>query len=101
MKIEYLGHSCFKLTESTGISIVTDPYGGIGYELPKDLRADILTKSHDHYDHNNVAAVKGNPVVIDKEGKHELPGVVIEGIKSYHDEEGGSLRGENVTMPVV
>jgi|GEM_PF-5964115 len=28
MKVEWLGHSSFKLTESTGISIVTDPYNG-------------------------------------------------------------------------
>lgn len=96
MKIEYLGHSCFKLTESTGTSIVTDPYGGIGYELPTDLRADFVTKSHEHYDHNNVAAVKGNPKVIDKEGTYEFSGVEIEGIGSYHDEQGGRLRGENV-----
>ena len=96
MKIQYLGHSCFKLTESTGTTVVTDPYKGIGYELPNDLAADAVTVSHYHYDHDNVKAVGGNPTVLDKEGFYELPGVEITGIKSYHDEVEGKKRGENV-----
>ena len=75
MKIQYLGHSCFKLTESTGTTVITDPYGGIGYELPKGLKADAVTVSHDHFDHNNVKAIGGRPLLIDKEGFYELPGV--------------------------
>ncbi len=96
MKIQYLGHSCFKLTESTGTTIITDPYGKIGYELPKGLRADAVTVSHGHFDHNNVKAIGGRPHIIDKEGFYELPGVEITGIKSYHDNEGGRQRGENI-----
>lgn len=61
MKIQYLGHSCFKLTESTGTTIVTDPYKGIGYDLPKGLTADAVTVSHGHFDHNNVGAIGGAP----------------------------------------
>lgn len=101
MKIQYLGHSCFKLTESTGTTVITDPYGGIGYELPKGLKADAVTVSHDHFDHNNVKAIGGRPLLIDKEGFYELPGVEITGIKSYHDNEGGRQRGENVIYKFV
>ncbi len=96
MKIQYLGHSCFKLTESTGTTVIVDPYKGIGYELPVGLTADAVTASHDHYDHNNVGAIGGNPTVIADDGFFELPGVEITGIKSYHDDEGGARRGENV-----
>lgn len=95
MKIQYLGHSCFKLTESTGTKIITDPYKGIGYELPENLTADAVTVSHHHYDHDNVSAVSGAPNVIEGEGFYELPGVEITGIKSYHDDQEGKLRGEN------
>ncbi len=95
MKIQFLGHSCFKLTESTGTTVITDPYQDVGYELPDGLTADAVTVSHDHYDHNNVAAVKTKKI-INKEGFYELPGVEITGIKSYHDEQEGKLRGENV-----
>lgn len=95
MKIQYVGHSCFILTESTGTTIVTDPFTKIGYE-PAPMRADGVTVSHAHYDHNNLKAVLGNPVVFEEEGTFELDGVSIDAIKSYHDGENGRLRGENL-----
>ena len=60
MKIEWLGHSSFLLEESTGTSIVTDPYEGeyVGIPYP-EVRADIVTISHGHHDHNAVKAVQG------------------------------------------
>ncbi|MDE6441625.1 MAG: MBL fold metallo-hydrolase [Clostridia bacterium] len=96
MKIEYFGHSCFKLTESTGTSIVCDPYDKtVGYDLPQ-LQSDAVTVSHGHFDHNYVKAVKGSPEVIDKEGSYTLPGVDIDAIKSYHDNVNGKARGGNL-----
>ncbi|HIX08600.1 MAG TPA: MBL fold metallo-hydrolase [Firmicutes bacterium] len=95
MKIRYLGHSCFVLTESTGTTIVTDPYGEIGYRMPS-VKADAVTVSHGHYDHNNVGAVEGNPVVFDEEGTYEIGGVDITAIKSFHDDDNGAKRGENL-----
>ena len=95
MKIRYLGHSCFEFTESTGTVIVTDPYGDVGFSMP-EARADAVTVSHSHYDHNNVGAVDGNPVVFDREGQYEVGGVEITAIKSYHDDESGKSRGENL-----
>lgn len=95
MKIEYLGHSCFKLTESTGTTIVTDPYKKVGYEL-SSVTADVVTVSHAHFDHNNVAAVKKYSKVIREEGTYEYEGVSIDAIKSYHDNKKGKLRGENL-----
>lgn len=96
MKIEYLGHSCFKLTESTGTSIVCDPYDpSVGYDMPQ-VNADAVTVSHHHFDHDNVKTVVGSPVVIDRECSHDLPGVEINAIKSFHDSQRGKARGENV-----
>lgn len=95
MKIRYLGHSCFEFTESTGTTIVTDPYGDVGFSMPK-THADAVTVSHSHYDHNNVKAVDGNPVIFDREGQYEIGGVDLTAIKSYHDNESGKERGENL-----
>jgi len=96
MKIEYLGHSCFKLTESTGTSVVCDPYSSeIGCEMPK-VEADAVTLSHHHYDHDAVQNVSGSPVVIDTESSYDLPGVEINSVKSFHDGCRGKKRGENV-----
>lgn len=96
MKIKYLGHSSFKLTESTGTSVVTDPYAPeVGYRMPQ-VSADAVTVSHHHFDHDYVKAVGGDPKIIDKEDSYELPGVEIHAIKSFHDGVRGKKRGENV-----
>ena len=95
MKIRYLGHSCFLLTESTGTRILTDPYGDVGFKMPR-VEADVVSVSHGHYDHNNVKAVGGNPVVLDKEGQYEVGGVVIIAVKSYHDNANREVRGVNL-----
>ena len=86
MKIEWLGHSCFKLTESTGISLVTDPFDAneMGITMP-EVSADIVTISHDHYDHNALNAVKDYKTVIRTTGDHGVEGVEIFGFKSCEE----------------
>jgi L-ascorbate metabolism protein UlaG (beta-lactamase superfamily) len=96
MKITWFGQACF-LVESGGVTIVTDPYDSkIGLTLPKDLRADVVTISHQHMDHNNVSAVGGNPTVIMASGATEIKGITFTGIDSFHDNEGGAKRGKNI-----
>lgn len=97
MIIEYLGHSCFKLTESTGTSIVCDPYSEdmVGYAMP-EVGADVVTVSHHHGDHDFTQNVVGTPVIIDREENSDFNGVEINSIKSFHDSSRGKKRGENV-----
>jgi len=100
MQIQYLGHSCFKLTgkddKGNVISLVTDPFSPeYGLRLPS-VEADIVTVSHQHKDHNNVSGVKGSPYVIDTPGEYEVRDVFIQGIDSFHDEKGGAERGTNI-----
>jgi len=98
MKIKYLGHACFMITSETGVRIITDPYatgGGIKYgEITES--ADIVTVSHDHSDHNNVAAVGGKPEIV--RGTTKIKEIEFTGIPSYHDEVGGSKRGKNTML---
>ena len=96
MIIKPLGHSCFLLKESTGTTVVTDPYSeNIGIKLPS-VSADVVTVSHHHSDHDNVKAVSGNPLVIDSPGMFEVKGVHIMGVDAKHDEHNGKLRGGNI-----
>ena len=100
MIISPLGHSCFLLKESTGTTVVTDPYSSdIGITLPP-ISADVVTVSHTHYDHNNVAAVSGSPMIVDKPGMYEVKGVQIFGLNTFHDEENGKKRGSNVIFNI-
>ncbi|MCL5109809.1 MAG: MBL fold metallo-hydrolase [Chloroflexi bacterium] len=94
MEITWLGHSCFRL-RGKNVTIVTDPYEDrIGYRLGR-VSADIVTVSHNHYDHNNVSAVGGNPRVIKGPGEYEIGGIFITGVQTFHDAESGGKRGPN------
>ena len=54
-----------------------------------------MTVSHDHPDHNNAEALKGEPAILDLPGEYSIKGVSIKGVNSYHDEKEGAERGLN------
>lgn len=83
MEITWYGHSCFRLTERSYATVVTDPFDSksIGYDSLK-LRSDIVTISHDAPGHNNTDAVKGTSHVIDGAGEFEIGGVFITGVQT-------------------
>ena len=95
--IEYFGHSSFGISDSEGMKIVTDPYDPeVGYTFPNNISTQILTVSHDHFDHNYVAALQGyKQLYFAAIGSFEYDGVKIKGIPSWHDNEQGALRGPN------
>ncbi|NJM40932.1 MAG: MBL fold metallo-hydrolase [Anaerolineae bacterium] len=82
MEITWYGHSCFRLTERSMLTVVTDPY-----ESKKDalkLKADAVTISKDSPAHNNVNAVvgaqRGDVRIIRGPGEYEMGGVFITGV---------------------
>jgi len=121
MKIKWLGHSSFLITSDSGAKIITDPYttGGDFSYGEIDESANIVTVSHDHHDHNNVVAVRGNPKIIKDtttwvipaaifessyvksripglhEGTEEISNIRFNAIPTYHDEASGTKRGKN------
>ncbi|MGB9679058.1 MAG: MBL fold metallo-hydrolase [Thermoanaerobacteraceae bacterium] len=98
MNIKWLGHSCFKLTSEKGTVVVTDPFDeSVGYPMP-NVKADIVTSSHSHFDHNYFKAVKGNFEIVDSLGEQNIKGIKIKGVNTYHDEEGGAKRGKNIVF---
>lgn len=99
MIINWFGQACFKIQGEKSI-IVTDPFDkSIGLKIPR-LSADIVTVSHDHYDHNNIKGVKGiaipEPFIITESGEYEIKNTFVYGISSYHDNQEGKIRGENI-----
>lgn len=100
MKIEYFGHSCFRITNAAKKSVLTDPYTRVGYALPKELTASAVTVSHNHFDHNYIEAIQGDYKLINTVGAIDLQGVSVVGVKSWHDPKEGALRGENLIFRI-
>jgi L-ascorbate metabolism protein UlaG (beta-lactamase superfamily) len=104
MEITYLGHSAFRLKGKTG-TVVTDPFlASVGFKLPA-VKADVVTISHAHDDHNAVAAVEGTtthprPYLINQAGEYEVGGITVFGYPTWHDAEEGKQRGRNIIYSI-
>ncbi|MFA5318530.1 MAG: MBL fold metallo-hydrolase [Patescibacteria group bacterium] len=104
MYIQHLGHSCFKLqgkdSKGENITIITDPFDKeYGLRVPSS-EADIVTVSHNHNDHNNTSAIKGDFYTIDTAGEYEIKDTFIQGIDSAHDDNGGKENGGNIIFRI-
>jgi L-ascorbate metabolism protein UlaG (beta-lactamase superfamily) len=86
MEIIWYGHSCFRLRDKD-IVMVTDPYDkSLGLPVPR-VRADVVTISHNHPDHNAIQSIKGEPVVFDSPGEYEIKGIFVTGTSSNEGRE--------------
>jgi L-ascorbate metabolism protein UlaG (beta-lactamase superfamily) len=72
VEVKWFGHSFFQLTSSNGTTIITDPFGPMGFPMP-EVWPDIVTVGREHGNHNNVGLAKGTPLVLRglKEGTFE------------------------------
>jgi len=96
LQIRWHGHACWEVTDDK--TLVTDPHDGKSIGIPApSVRGDIILVSHDHYDHNSVKSVeKENSKIITDSRKRTIDDVEIRGIDSFHDEEKGAKRGDNI-----
>ena len=104
---KWFGQGCFLIETSQDTQIITDPMAMGKYQIPKEIEPDIVTVSHEHFDHNQVDAVSGKPMVlrgltsggsdfasIDQKVKD----VRVYTVSSYHDKSQGSQRGKNAVF---
>ena len=102
-KLTWYGQSCFLLETAAGTRILMDPFQKtLGYPIPQGLRADLITLSHEHPDHDNVRMVINTPKVIhgvtpDKKGwarvEDKFRDVALRTVGVYHDDKRGTARG--------
>lgn len=86
------------MTSSDGIKIMTDPFDeSVGYPIPS-AEADIVTVSHNHFDHNYLKAVIGSYTLFNSGGRHDAHGIRITGIPTFHDDQAGAKRGSNIVF---
>lgn len=93
MRLVWHMHSCFEINDQA--TVVMDPHDGrsIGVK-PPSLKADVVTISHDHFDHNAVRVIKGDYVVVKDVAPKNVRGLAIRGITGFHDDVNGEKRGK-------
>lgn len=100
MNIQYYGHSCFKFTvkpagrATEDIVLFVDPFDKETGLRPPQGQADVILVSHNHHDHNNVSALKGEPIIIETPGEYSVKGINVVGLDSFHDDKEGAERGK-------
>jgi L-ascorbate metabolism protein UlaG (beta-lactamase superfamily) len=105
MNIEWYGQSAFRLTAPEA-TVFIDPFGdmpglaarGMRFDYPpiEDVAADLLLVTHEHGDHNNVAAIAGDPPVLrSTAGRLSSPIGDVVAVASEHDDAAGTERGPN------
>ncbi|MFA6534049.1 MAG: MBL fold metallo-hydrolase [Patescibacteria group bacterium] len=103
MQLSWLGHSCFKLeakADNETVTVIIDPFSDdLGLTMPK-VKADLVLVTHDHFDHNNVEAVKGEPKILEGAGEYEVKKLVVYGVPTYHDNKQGAERGLNTCFRI-
>ena len=89
MKIEYLGHACFRLDDA----LVIDPYKDGSVPGLDNLRVSAMKVicSHEHADHSGRECVEIEPGTCDFE---------IREVPSWHDDKNGTLRGPNTIFVI-
>lgn len=107
--MRWLGHACFYLESPEGVRIVTDPFGPDVPYPPVSVDCDVVTVSHEHFDHNNAAGVGGSPLVLRgvdpvtkrfRKINEKVRDATFRTVFSYHDDDGGKKRGENAIFVI-
>jgi len=66
MRVTWLGHAAFKLTDEAGFSVITDPYTpeGVGYPPIRETADVVLISSDDDDAHCRADLIQGDPQVL-------------------------------------
>jgi L-ascorbate metabolism protein UlaG (beta-lactamase superfamily) len=93
----WYGQACFSIMTPEGAKILIDPVNIKEYQVPKGLVADVVTISHNHFDHTAVDSLAGSPHIIwgktrteEDDAQKFIPvdttvkGIRIYNVSSYH-----------------
>jgi L-ascorbate metabolism protein UlaG (beta-lactamase superfamily) len=105
MQVEWYGQSAFRLTHGA-TTVFIDPFDDLGPMAQRGLRwdypaidgveADLLLVTHEHFDHNGVGAIAGDPPTLrSTAGRLESPIGEVLAVASEHDAVAGTERGPN------
>lgn len=96
MNIYWLGQSSYLIETNNKNKVLIDPFNAeIGY-TPFKGAVDLVTISHEHFDHNFLELIENNPTIIRTATNHNTDFCKIEGISAFHDDKNGAEKGENI-----
>jgi L-ascorbate metabolism protein UlaG (beta-lactamase superfamily) len=105
MQVEWYGQSAFRLTDGA-TTVFIDPFDDVGpvaqrglrwdYPAIQGVQADLLLVTHEHFDHNGVGAIAGEPPTLrSTAGRLQSPIGEVLAVASEHDAAAGIERGPN------
>lgn len=98
MEITWYGRACFRL-RGREASVICDPCPpSTGFVAGKH-DVELLTISHDHYDHNYTRSITA-AMTLTRPGEYEVHDLLVSGIRSFHDGSRGADRGPNTIFSI-
>ena len=98
MEITWYGRACFRL-KGREASVITDPCPpSTGFVAGKH-EVDLLTISHSHADHAYTRSISAG-LTLTRPGEYEHRNLLVTGVRTFHDGERGTQRGENVVFAI-
>jgi L-ascorbate metabolism protein UlaG (beta-lactamase superfamily) len=106
MQVEWYGQSAFRLSAGQA-TVAIDPFAdmaervsahGMTFDYPpiEGVQAQLLLVTHEHFDHNGVEAIGGDPAILrSTAGTLDSPVGQVTAVSSEHDEQAGTARGPN------
>jgi L-ascorbate metabolism protein UlaG (beta-lactamase superfamily) len=105
MQVEWYGQSAFRLADGA-TTVVIDPFDdltalagrGLRWDYPaiEGVEAELVLVTHEHFDHNGVGAIGGEPVTLrSTAGRLDSPVGEVLAVAAEHDEAAGTERGPN------
>jgi len=95
INIQWYGHSMWKVSTEK-VSMVFDPFGDIGYPMPKDIITNIVISSHEHPNHSNFKLFPiQNYKKITQMGTYHLEDIKIKLIEVSHGQYNGKKLGDS------
>jgi len=103
MQVTWYGQSAFSWQAAEG-SVVVDPFAvlspraGMVFDYPQlpRLAADLVLITHEHFDHNGLAALAEPKMTVrSTAGRFETPVGELLAVASEHDDVAGTKRGPN------
>jgi L-ascorbate metabolism protein UlaG (beta-lactamase superfamily) len=99
----WYGQSMFTVKVTNGPNMLLDPVAAnMGYKVTPMDGIDVVTVTHEHSDHNNVALATGSPTILRGLLNNDwakvdqvVKGVRIRTVGAYHDDTQGSARGKD------